>query len=204
MLKRNRNKGHAMAIDYLTYSPRLFTVADLAELPDDLPSGAVRYELDDGVLMTLPPLDFDHGYATCAMGAELSRQADKSGCGTVVSGGVGLVLRRDPDRVVGADVAFISRQRMPPQLSPENYLESMPDLVVEVVAKADTQAYLTRKTNDYLRAGVAIVWLVDPAKRTLVEHRPEREPVTYDESAIVELPELIPGFQLRLAEVFAD
>lgn len=186
------------------YVPRLFTAADLAEMPDDVPSGAVRYELDNGVLVTLPPLDFDHAHAACAIAAELSSQGEDRTFGTVVSGGVGVILRRQPDRVVGADVAFISRHRLPPQLSPEGYLESMPDIVVEVVSRVDTQAYLTRKINDYLRAGVTIVWLVDPAKRMLVEHRADREPVSYDGTATVELPELIPGFQLRLDEVFAD
>lgn len=193
-----------MATDHLTYLPRLFTVADLAAMPDDLPSGAVRYELDDGVLLTLAPLDLDHGHVQCVIAAELTRQAEENGFGTVVSGGVGVILWRDPDRVVGADVAYLSKQRMELKRSPEDYLETMPDLAVEVVARADTPRYLARKTKDYLRAGVAIVWLVDPAKRTLVEHRPEREPVTYDESATVELPGLIPGFQLRLSEVFAE
>lgn len=186
------------------YVPRLFTAADLAELPDDVPSGAVRYELDDGVLVTLPPLDCDHSHAVCAIAAELSEQGEARAFGTVAIGGVGVILRRAPDRVVGADIAFLSRRRLPPKLSPEGYLESMPDFVVEVVSRVDTQAYLTRKINDYLRAGVTIVWLVDPAKRTLVEHRSGREPVAHDGAATVELPELIPGFQLRLDEVFAD
>ena len=47
------------------YQPRLFTAADLAEMPSDLPSGTVRYELYHGRLLTLPPLDDVHGAVEC-------------------------------------------------------------------------------------------------------------------------------------------
>lgn len=36
-------------------SRRLLTAADLAVLPTELPSGSVRYELDDGELVVMPP-----------------------------------------------------------------------------------------------------------------------------------------------------
>lgn len=38
-----------------TPSRRLFTVADVAAMPTSLPTGDVRYELDDGELVTTPP-----------------------------------------------------------------------------------------------------------------------------------------------------
>lgn len=184
------------------YFPRLLTVADLAELPSDLPSGAIRYELDDGVLLTLPPLDAAHGIVAASISYALGVAARRLKC-VACSGGVGVILRRSPDRVVGADILFIAPSRLPVRQSDEGYLETMPDLVVEVVSMKDTRLYLERKINDCLLAGVAIVWLVDPAKRTLVEHRPGQEPRTFDATATVELPDLIPGFQLRLADVFA-
>ena len=41
-------------------SRRLLTAADLAALPTSLPSGDVRYELDDGILVTMPPPSDTH------------------------------------------------------------------------------------------------------------------------------------------------
>jgi Uma2 family endonuclease len=41
--------------------PKLFTVADLAVLPSELPSGTVRYELHHGRLITMPPPGNTHG-----------------------------------------------------------------------------------------------------------------------------------------------
>ena len=43
------------------YQPRLFTVADLAEMPSELPSGTVYYELHHGRLITMPPAGDIHG-----------------------------------------------------------------------------------------------------------------------------------------------
>jgi hypothetical protein len=56
------------------YRPRLFTVADLAEMPSDLPSGPVRYELHHGRLITLPALDQVHGAVECNIVCELTIQ----------------------------------------------------------------------------------------------------------------------------------
>lgn len=186
------------------YTPRLMTAADLAELPSELSSGPVRFELDDGVLITISLSGGDHGITENVIARELGQQGQVKGHGISACGEVGIILRRNPDRVVGADVAYFSKARFPVQRSPEGYFETIPDLVVEVASKNDTCAYLRRKINDYLQAGVTIVWIVDLAKRTLVEHRTGQEPVSYDESATIELPGLIPGFQLRLADVFYD
>lgn len=185
------------------YTPHLLTAADLAALPNELPSGAARYELDNGVLLTMSPPGVDHGETENIIASELRQQGAKRGFGKS-TGEIGLLLRRNPDRVVAPDATFFSNSRLPWRRTTEGYSETIPDLVVEVVSKNDTRAYLTRKIKDYLHAGVVIVWLVDPAKRTLVEHRSGCEPVTYDGAATVELPELIPGFQLRLDDVFAD
>ena len=48
---------------YQGYEPKLLTVADLAALPSELPSGTVRYELHHGVLVTMPPPGDIHGAA---------------------------------------------------------------------------------------------------------------------------------------------
>lgn len=188
----------------LHYVPRLMTAADLAELPSELPSGPVLFELDDGVLITMSPPGGEHGYVEDVVARELGVQGQVKGLGISACGEVGIVLRKNPDRVVGADIAYFSKSRFPVKRSPEGYYETIPDLIVEVASKNDTRSYLRRKVNDYLRAGVAIVWLVDPARRTLVQHRSGQEAVTYDESATVVLPDLIPDFKLALAEVFSD
>lgn len=183
-------------------NPRLLTAADLAEMPRDLPSGPVRYELDNGSLIAMSPPGHIHGKVEIAIAAALRAASVRQGHGEVSGGDSGILLWRNPDRVVGADVVFIRADRLPARLTKEGYLETIPDLVVEVVSKNDTGHYVQRKGDDYLLAGVRIVWIADPVARTLAEHRRESEPRLFSASETVELPELIPGLQMPLQEIF--
>jgi len=134
------------------YVPRLFTVADLQLFPSELPSGPVRYELDNGRLITMPPPGDIHGAVELNVGAALKYQGEHRGHGKARSGDVGIVLWRNPDRVVGADAVFITNASLPIRRSPEGYLETIPELVVEVRSKNDTLPAIQRKVDDYLTA----------------------------------------------------
>ncbi|HEV7222178.1 MAG TPA: Uma2 family endonuclease [Pirellulales bacterium] len=182
--------------------PRPFTAADLAEMPRELPSGPIHYELDNGRLIAMSPTGHKHGDVEFKIAKSLGDAAEDQRLGKIYTGETGIVLWRNPDRVVGADLAFVGRASLPVQASREGYLETIPDLVVEVVSKNDTAPYIQRKVDDYLKAGVRFVWVADPEARTLTEHRREAKPRTYAQSEIVTLPELIPGLRLSLEEVF--
>src|SRR6516162_8409608 len=81
---------------------RLWTIADVAVLPSDLPTGPVRYEIDNGRLVIMPPPGDIHGVVDSDVHYELKRQGEKRGLGEVRSE-VGLILWRNPDRLVGPD-----------------------------------------------------------------------------------------------------
>ena len=181
---------------------RQFTAADLAKMPAELPSGPVQYELDDGRLVAMSPPGHKHGDLEYRIAKQLGDAVDPQQLGKIYTGETGIVLWRNPDRVVGADIAFILRESLPVKESREGYLETMPDLVVEVASKNDTAAYLERKANDYLRAGVRIVWVADPEMKTLTEYRRDAQPRVFAETETVALPEIIPGLQLVLNDVF--
>ncbi len=60
---------------------------------------------------------------------------------------VGIVLWRNPDRVVGADVVFVAKKSLPIQRTKEGYLETIPELVVEIRSKNDSLKYVERKVR---------------------------------------------------------
>src|SRR4051812_33628745 len=174
---------------------RLLTVADVAVLPSDLPSGAVRYELDNGRLITMPPPGDIHGGVTGNLSFHLKLQGELRGHGKA-RGEVGIVLWRNPDRLVGADNAFITNASLPLRHSPEGYLETIPELVVEVRSPNDTWPEIRQKVADYHRAGVRVVWVPDPAARTVTEFRPDQPERVYQETDTLTVDDLIPGFRL--------
>src|SRR5438067_9191860 len=121
---------------------RMYTAADLAELPSELPSGTVRYEIDNGRLITMPPPGDEHGAVEANFAFLLKLNGQRRDLGKTRCGDVAVILWRDPDRVVGADAVFIANASLPIRRSREGYLETIPDLVVEVVSKNDTVPYL--------------------------------------------------------------
>jgi Uma2 family endonuclease len=147
-----------------------------------------------------PPSD-KHGAVQIRIGAELLIQGEKQGHGEARTE-VGVILWRDPDRLVGADAAFISNRSLPIHTSPEGYLETIPDLVVEVRSKNDTPAKIGRKIRDYLKAGVRVVWLVEPEQRTVTVHRPGCPVATFGEADLLQAEDVIPGFAVRIADLF--
>jgi Uma2 family endonuclease len=182
---------------------RLFIAADLVFFPTHLPSGDVDYELDHGRLIVMVPPGESHASVQAFLAAELVNQGQRKRHGRAYSE-VGIVLSRNPDTVLGADLAFIGKSKLPVRNSREGYLETIPDLVVEIRSKNDTRAELERKAAEYLSAGVGIVLIADPDAKTIADHRSGAEPRVYLARETLALDELIPGFRLDLAECFSD
>jgi Uma2 family endonuclease len=104
---------------------------------------------------------------------------------------------------VSPDVAFIANKALPTRLSPEGYLETIPGLVVEIRSKGDSAAFVRRKVEHYLKAGVEVVWVVDPTAKT-VEVYSAAGVVSYGEADLLTLPTIIPDFSLPVADVFRE
>lgn len=181
---------------------KLFTIADLGALPVEVPSGPVDYELDNGRLVTMVCANDFHGAAQTNIAFQLVLQGQKRGLG-VARTEVGVVLWRGPDRLVGPDVAFILTRSLPVRRSPEGYLETIPQLVVEVRSPNDTQPYLDRKIADYLTAGVLSALVADPDTKTIIAYRPGGAVQTFAEHDTLTLDGILPEFRCAVAELFA-
>lgn len=181
---------------------RLLTVADLAVLPPELPSGLARYELDNGRLVIMTPPRDVHGAVESNIAAELKVQGERRNLGKARSGDVGVVLWRNPDRVVAADAVFIANSSLPIRRTREGYLETIPDLVVEVRSPNDSLLEVGQKVADYFRAGVKVVLVADPAAETVTAHRPGQQPQVFSSADTLTIPDIIPGFQMAVADVF--
>jgi Uma2 family endonuclease len=180
---------------------RLLTAADLAVLPTRLPTGDVKYELDDGRLAVMSPPGFRHGRVVLRIAAQLLLQGEQRGHGEACDE-CGVILRRNPDRVIGTDGAFIAAKALPAKVSPEGYLETIPSIVVEVRSKNDTGPEVEAKVREYLAAGVELVWVADPDARTVTAHRPNQPPQVFAAADTLTADPVIPGFAAPVAELF--
>ncbi len=163
-----------------------------------LPAGW-RYEIDEGELVIMAPAGYEHGRLTARIGRILTEFAEARDLGEVATGEVGLRLSRSPETLRGADVAFLSRERLALVADRKGFLDVPPDLVVEVHDPSEPD--LTRKVEQYLSFGVLAVWVVDPESHSLTRHAPGEAPrVWTDPAAVVEEP-ILPGFSVRLRDL---
>ncbi len=122
--------------------------------------------------------------------------------GSVLCGEAGVRLRRDPDTTVGIDVVYVSADVTARQTDDTTLVEGVPVLIVEILSPNDTQEQIDEKVDGYLRAGVRLVWVIDPHDRTVLIYRPGTEPVLVN--VLQELsgePEL-PGFRVPAMKLF--
>jgi Uma2 family endonuclease len=179
----------------------LLTAADLALLPSELASGTVRYELHHGRLLITPPPGDIHGAVQANTVTEFKLQGERRRLGKARTE-VGVILWRNPDHVLAPDVLFISNASLPLHLSPEGYLETIPDLAVEVRSKSDTDQEIADKFKDYLKAGVRVVWVPDPERTIVTVYRRGRRPKVFQETDTLTAEDIIPGFHVRVSRLF--
>jgi Uma2 family endonuclease len=106
--------------------------------------------------------------------------------------------------VRAADVSFIRWDRLPGGKLPEAPIpELVPNLAVEILSKSNTPAEMKRKRGEYFEAGVQLVWIIDPKTRWAAVYTELEEPTAIDPDGTLSGGEVLPGFELRLAELFA-
>jgi Uma2 family endonuclease len=122
----------------------------------------------------------------------------------VVSGEAGM-MRLFAGLVRIPDVAFISWDRLPGGRVPKDPVPMLaPDLAVEVLSPCNTRREMERKRREYFGTGVRAVWMVDIDARTFEVYTAPEGPVTVDESGVLDGGEVLPGFSLKLSELFAE
>ena len=167
------------------------TAADLAALPD---SGR-RYELVRGELHEMPPPRYRHGATVGRVCVALTTYVEAHQLGEVLCGDTGFLLERDPDTVRAPDVSFMHIDRIPKGPERDRYLDTPPDLAVEVLSPDDRPGPIAAKVHAYLRAGVRMVWLVDPRGGDVQVFTAEGPPRTYGPIDEVDGDPVLPGFR---------
>jgi Uma2 family endonuclease len=122
----------------------------------------------------------------------------------IVTGSDG-TIKLFPGLVRIPDVAFISWKRIPGGRIPEEPIPLLvPDIAVEVFSAGNTEAELKRKRREYFKAGVQLVWVIYPKKRTAAVYSAVDDPTRLGEGDTLDGGDVLPGFKLPLAELFSE
>ena len=105
----------------------------------------------------------------------------------------------------GPDASWVSPERLA-QLDPEQYRTGQvcPDFVAEIRSPGDSLAYLRRKMDEYMAAGVRLGWLIDPRNRRVTVYRPGQEPEELENPETLSGEEVMPGFEFRVRALIFD
>jgi Uma2 family endonuclease len=185
----------AMSVAPLPAPERLVTGDEL------LLMNAGPCELIEGRIEPMSPTGGEHGWIEFRLARLLGNFVEERRLGWIAGGEVGIYTRRNPDSVRGADVAFISRQRLadPPT---RGYLEVAPELVVEVLSPDDRWQDVRRKIEEYLAIGVERVWIVEPRNQAVLVYRSAAEATRLGLDDTLEGEGLLAGFRLAVRALF--
>ncbi len=161
-----------------------------------------HYELIRGELRKMSPTRLPHGLVTGNLTVLLGHYVRTNRLGAVCGAETGFVLNLDPDIVLAPDVAFIRRERLPKGPRLPRTRDEAPDLAVEVMSPGDTSRSMEEKAHGWLAAGTAMVWVGDPQKETLTVYRKDREPRVLQGDDQLTGEDVVPGFAIRVAEIF--
>ena len=177
----------------------LLTVDGLEGL--DLPES---WELVQGRVIELSPTGAWSGRVGGRFYGHLLVAGESTGLGYAFPADTGFVLFADRRTMRAPDAAFVLRERLP-SAGPElrAFVPIPPDIAVEVLSPSDRMADALEKVAMYLRAGVRLVWLADPDRRTVVVFTADALPSILGVDATLDGGEILPDLRLPVADLFA-
>lgn len=176
---------------------RTYTIAEYRSLPEE--DEFLAAELVEGRLVREPRPGRRHGTTVVRLARALLDYADSHG--GVVTTETGFVLIEDPPTIRGPDVAWV-RDPDKPSSDPDDFFHGAPDLAVEVVSPSNSSSDIQQKVLEYFEAGARQVWVVHPRTRSVVAHGSAHAARVLREVDVLDGGELLPGFEMRVAEIF--
>lgn len=183
---------------------KLMTTAEFLALPDD--DGVDRL-LIKGELLEYP-MSYRNRYHSRTM-TRVAKFLDNwldtqpEPRGQVLTGDAGVRLGENPDTTFGADVAYVSAAVMARQSDEETTIVfGIPELTVEISSPGEVMERHEHKIDAYLDAGVKLVWVLNPWRKTVTAFRPGADPVLFAGRQDVIAPDVLPGFRVPAADLF--
>lgn len=185
--------------------PKLMTTEELLALPDDgverwLINGQLRERRDP----EMTKRNRFHSHCMTEIATVLNNwvKTRPRPRGAVYCGEIGVRLGSNPDITVGVDVAYAPAELVNAQPDDSTLLVGVPTVVVEILSPSNTQEDIEEKLDAYLSAGVPVVWVANPRRRTVTVLSPGAEPALFNATHELTAEPHLPGFRVRVADLF--
>ncbi len=108
----------------------------------------------------------------------------------------------DRNRLRKPDASFIAAGRVSASQYESGHCAVCPDLAVEVISPNDVADELQQKLEEYLNAGVRLVWIVSPRTRAVDVYRADGSASRLHVKDELSGENVVPGFACSVAEIF--
>ena len=161
-----------------------------------------RYELVRGVPVEMSLTGMLHQIIAATVVAKLWAHVNANHLGYVGSSEGGYILARNPDIIRAADASFIAFEHVPKSGLQDGFFPVPPDLAVEVVSPNDRADAIMEKTEEYLQAGVRLIWMIYPKQRKVLVYRLNGTVQSLTGDDMISGEDVLPGFTLPLNELW--
>ncbi len=187
----------------------MFTIPDLEQLQAEHPDW--QMELVDGKIIVMGPSDYESEEIIAELVRLLGNWVRPRKLGRVTGSSAGFIVPSlDSENVSNGstnsrnlrapDVSFVKAEKL--KKTKRDFVELVPDLMVEVKSKSDRVKPLEEKIKLFLLLGSVVGILIDPDQRTLKVYRLNQDPITLKNDDKLTLPELLPGWELIVSELW--
>lgn len=108
-----------------------------------------------------------------------------------------------PDKMRIPDISFIRWDRLPGRKLPQDRVFRVaPDLAMEIISAGNTKQEMALKLAEYFQAGTKLVWYIDARARSANIYTSPEETTTIQEDGYLLGGDVLPGFEVRLGEIF--
>jgi Uma2 family endonuclease len=183
-----------MATDLAT---QCITPEQLAMMPNDK-----EFELVEGRLVERK-MGNKSSWIANQLAMRLGNYVDEHRLGWVFVFEAGYRLSPDrPNNVRKPDVSFVAFGRLPNEEPADGYDHLAPDLAIEVTSPHDTVHELEEKVEEYLAAGVRMVWVINSELRAAKVYLPDGRIQAIREDQELDGGDVVLGFHCRLGDIF--
>lgn len=163
--------------------------------------GGGLYELVDGILVEKPVGQFE-SYLAGQLIFLLQSYLEVNRHGILLAPDG--PFRLSPRIMRMPDVAFVAWKQLPDgKLPKEKVLKVCPDLAIEILSDSNTKREMKKKLGEYFEAGTRLVWYIDPRNRAATIYTALDEGQRIEADGTLDGRDLLPGFTLRLGDLFA-
>jgi Uma2 family endonuclease len=173
------------------------TQEDLIEIQAKLPDH--RLELVHGDIVVMSPSGYNSDEVAANVVISLGSYSKPRKLGRVTASSAGFTLPNQDTR--SPDVSFVKAERL--RISPESFAPLAPDIAFEVKSPTDSLDQLREKLDSFLEQGTIVGILIHPQQKWVEVRRLKQEAILLKGSDILTVPDVLPGWQLPLEEIWA-